>query len=229
MARIIWLGQAGYLLSAGNTSMVIDPYFSEAGQDLARLYPPTFGKGALQADFAVGAHGHGDRPDAETLGDYIGFGRFYGPKSCVAELEKAGFPAERLSLFERGDRVVHGDLAFTGVFADYTEDSIGYVVECGERRLYFSGDSLMNKRLHAITWHHPDIMFVRVNGKSGGMSCSEAADFARVLRVKTAVPTYHGMAISSGDLALFTAALEDSDIRALTLERGKEYELSDLL
>jgi len=230
--KITWLGQAGYLIVSQNASMIIDPYFTDsiAGDGFVRLYPPDFAKGELKVDIALSTHNHGDHLDVETLRDYVDFKRFYGPGSCVEALKKANFAENRLNIFDRGDCVVYGDFRFTGVFADHTSDSIGYVVECEGKRLYFSGDTVMNKRLYAISWHKPDIMFVCINGKFGNMNWSEAVSFTKVLGVKTAIPMHYDMfGINMENPKLFTDSFIDTEIHSVTLERAKEYDLSELV
>lgn len=230
--KLKWFGQAGYLLSCENSSLTIDPYFSDAiaGIGFVRLYPPSVEKGGLEVGAVISTHDHGDHLDVETLRDYITFSHFYGPELCVNNLMNAGFPQEKLNLLNRGDTVVYGDFTITAVFADHTTDSIGVIIEFDGVKLYFTGDTLMNNLLYKVKELKPDIIFACINGKFGNMNWQDAVKLSKALGVKTAIPMHYDMfAINQEDPASFTSSFEGSGIRSFTLERDKWYDVTELI
>jgi L-ascorbate 6-phosphate lactonase len=229
---LIWYGQAGYLLSVGGCSILIDPYFSDsiASQGFIRLYDSPVKKGELKVDYVFSTHHHGDHLDMETLRDFIEFGNFYGPDSCVPILNSADFPNEKIHRFNRGDTLNLKDIKIDAVFADHTDDSIGIIFEYEGIRLYFSGDSKMNKKLYDVKSFRPDILFVCINGKFGNMTWQEAVVLAHTLKVKAVIPNHYDLfAINMEDPMLFLDVFQRSNIHCWIMDRGKSYDVLSLL
>jgi L-ascorbate metabolism protein UlaG (beta-lactamase superfamily) len=228
---LTWYGQAIFFLRSPGASILIDPYFSDsiANQGFIRLYAPLPRRGELKADYVIATHDHGDHLDIETLRDYVGWKRCYGPPSCVEHLKREGFSAETIGLFKRGDEMPLGGFKLSAVHAEHTEDSIGIMVEAAGKKLYFSGDTLMNPRLFTIAEKSPDAGFICINGKFGNMTWQEAVIFAHALRLKNAFPCHYDLfAVNSENPAFFTSAFQGSPIRGRILERGKPYRLEEI-
>jgi L-ascorbate 6-phosphate lactonase len=228
---VTWYGQAIFFLRSAEASILIDPYFSDsiASQGFIRLYAPLPRRGELETDYVIATHDHGDHLDIETLRDYVRWKRFYGPPSCAEHLKQEGFPGEAVGLFKRGDEISLGDFRLSAVHAEHTEDSIGIIVETGGKKLYFSGDTLMNRRLFSIAEKNPDVGFICINGKFGNMTWQEAVIFAHALRLKNAFPCHYDLfAVNSENPAFFTSAFQGSPIRGRILERGKPYCLEEI-
>lgn len=232
MLTIRWLGQAGYVLRMGEQTLVIDPYCSDAiaQKGFVRSYPSPILRGGLHADVVIATHHHGDHLDPETLTDYISFDRFYGPDSCVELLRENDFPAGKLHALNRGESVRDGAFCLTAVYAEHTPDSIGVLAEADGKRLYFSGDSLMNERLYEVKRLEPEILFICINGKYGNMNWEEAAGLAQALKVRTAIPMHYDMfPINAENPVKFTEAVQAAGIFSRTLCRNVEYQIEDLL
>ncbi|MDR0401122.1 MAG: MBL fold metallo-hydrolase [Treponema sp.] len=230
-ATLTWYGQAIFLLRSPETSILIDPYFSDsiAAQGFIRLYSPLPRKGELETEYVIATHDHGDHLDIETLRDYVRWKRFYGPPACVDHLKREGFSAGKMEVFKRGDGISLGGFRLSAVHAEHTEDSIGIIVEAGGRKIYFSGDTLMNPRLFAIAEQKPDAGFICINGKFGNMTWQEAVIFAHALGLKNAFPCHYDLfAVNAEDPAAFTNAFQGSLIRGRILERGKPYPLEEI-
>ena len=231
-ARLTWYGQGTFLIQSETDSLLVDPYFSDAcaAEGFIRLYRSPVAKGELHVGSVVSTHLHGDHLDIETLRDYVGFDRFYGPASCVQAMRAAGFPQEKLHCLDRGQSASSGGLHLNAVYACHTEDSIGVVVECGGTKIYFSGDTLMNEELIAAKEQVPDILAICINGKFGNMSWQEAVVLAHRLGVKTAIPAHYDLfAINSEDPSFFAAAFANSPIRCQIMERCRAYPLAELV
>ena len=231
-AELTWFGQASYLISSNDCTVLIDPFFSNsiAQSGFIRLYDSAVEKGSLKVNYVISTHHHGDHMDLETLRDYISFEKFYGPRTCIDLLKAAAFPGEKISSFDRGDKIKLGEMVFNAVFADHTPDSIGIVAECEGVKLYFTGDSLMNNGLNTVKDHAPDILLTCINGKFGNMTWQEAVVLAHRLSVKLAIPAHYDLfAINREDPSLFVDAFRDSTICSTILERNKTYEISSLI
>ncbi|GHU94865.1 metal-dependent hydrolase [Spirochaetia bacterium] len=230
-ANLLWYGQAGYLLSTEKTSFIIDPYFSDSigGSGFIRLYKSPVDKGEVKVDYALATHNHGDHLDIETLRDYIEFGNFYGPSSCVKAMKAAGFPDQKLHALDRGGQAEIGDIKLSAYYAEHTEDSISVLAECGGIKILFTGDSLFSPKLFA-GGPRPDILVVPINGKFGNMTWQEAVLFAHRLKVKTVIPCHYDLFhINSADPDLFAQSFRDSPIRCVILEKNKKVTLGSLL
>ncbi|MDR2745982.1 MAG: MBL fold metallo-hydrolase [Treponema sp.] len=231
-ASLTWYGQAAFLLRSETASLIIDPYFSDscAVQGFIRLYAPPVRKGELAVDYVLSTHDHGDHLDVETLRDYLEWKYFTGPSSCVAHVEREGFPAEKLRPLNRGDRIKAGDIELSAVHAEHTEDSIGVIAEVQGKRLYFSGDTLMNPALFAVADKKPDAGFLCINGKFGNMTWQEAVVFAHALKLKAAYPCHYDLfAVNAEDPAFFCMAFQGSPVKGRVLERGRAYSLEEIV
>lgn len=74
--------------------------------------------------------------------------------------------------------------------------------------LYFSGDTLFDKRLYGVAQFAPDVTFLCINGKLGNMNVSEAVEVARSIGAPVNVPNHYGMfASNTEDPAKFTCCV----------------------
>ncbi|GHV67970.1 hypothetical protein AGMMS49928_06250 [Spirochaetia bacterium] len=229
---VTWYGQAIFLLKSSSASILIDPYFSNAcaAEGFIRLYAPPVRKGELSVDYLMSTHDHSDHLDIDTVRDYVRWGNFYGPSSCVDHLKRENFAAEKIHEFNRGQKISLGDFSISAVHAEHTDDSIGIMAEIGGKRLYFSGDTLMNPKLFDIKEKEPDAAFICINGKFGNMTWQEAVIYAHALKVKAAFPFHYDLfAVNSENPAFFAGAFQGSPIKCRILEMGKSYNLDELV
>src|SRR3954469_15906987 len=93
-----WLGQAGFLLEAGGTRVLVDPYLSERAE---RLYPPPLDPATLTGiDVLLCTHEHLDHLDVPTVRAVtapspraVGV----GPAPVTDQVVAAGGPADRVT------------------------------------------------------------------------------------------------------------------------------------
>ena len=182
------LGQAGFVLRAGPTALVIDPYLSNSVEEsgeaapglFERRFPPPVLPAAL-SDVAVVlvTHAHGDHCDRETLlplAEASPEARFWGPYPVVARLREWGIAPRRIVEVEvgRGMAAARGCIITALPSAHYGFDPntagepayVGYVVELDGITLYHSGDTIryagMAERLHTVG---VDVAILPVNGR----------------------------------------------------------------
>ena len=156
-----WLGQAGFWIRSGSTSVVIDPYLSDAlaakyrGREVGheRMMPPPIPAGQIAADWVFCTHRHGDHMDKATLTDLAAANPRAWLVGPVAEKEFAlglGLPAGRWVLAAVDERIELSPAAWAWAIPSAHEtvrlDSagqpfcVGYVIELAGLRVYHSGD-----------------------------------------------------------------------------------------
>lgn len=216
------LGQAGFRFRFGSIVLYIDPYLSDSveeteGPDLRRLVPiwkpPNM---IIDADWILITHTHGDHCDLDTLIPISRASkrcRFAGPKDVGNILAAKGLNPNRFThatsnWFPLGEnlRVYPTVAAHPEIEIDPYGDSryVGYLIEYQGRRIYHSGDTLLNTSIiEAVQAFKPiDVAMLPVNecnyyrekcGIIGNMSIREAFQFATDLQVNTLVPMHWDM------------------------------------
>ncbi len=219
--NIRWIGQSGYILSDGNTTVCIDPYLSDAVNRVAgrkRLVPCVISPENVCADAIICTHNHLDHLDSDAI-SLMKKERmtFYAPSDCAQTLRDAG--VIRYVPFDRGTVVQVGDFTLEAVLAIHTVPAIGVVVSHTGQRLYFTGDTLYHEDLARIKC---DILFVCINGKLGNMDVRDAARLTGEIGPCTAVPNHYGM---------FAGNTEDPERFAVQqrflMEMDRIYEVKD--
>lgn len=184
---------------------------------MQRLRPvPIEPSNVWDADFVLVTHAHLDHCDLKTLVPLSSASlacRFVCPNEVAKLLVSAGIDSRRVIL-AREDWVALGpQVRVIGVPAAHpsieTDDEgylrcVGYVMECGGRKLYHGGDGSPDDRvLDRLNQLGPiDVAFIPVNEKNfyrekrgiiGNMSVREAFQMAEDIGVKTLVPTHWDM------------------------------------
>lgn len=217
--KIKWLGQSGYLLSDGKTTICIDPYLSDAVNRIAgrpRMEGIPIRPEDLRADAVICTHNHVDHLDPDAIPrmhkEQI---TFYAPSDCAQALKELG--VTQYVPFDEGAEAIVGGFLLEAVFADHTVPAIGVVVTYEGKRLYFTGDTYYNPRLAKVTC---DLLFVCINGKLGNMNVSEAIRLTQEIKPKLAIPNHYSM---------FASNTEDPERFAVpnrfVMEFDKDYEI----
>lgn len=224
--RIRFLGQSGYLLESGRTSILIDPYLSDSVNRVAgrpRLLPIPMAPQEISCDAVICTHDHLDHLDPDTvsqISDRQFFVTTHGGKEKLASLGKQNVKA--LSLQER---IVIGDMELIAVFASHTVEAFGLIVKAEGKTLYFSGDTLFDERLFAVKEYAPDVTLICINGKLGNMNVTEALTVAKEIGAKINIPNHYDMFESnSEDPHLFT----DEISGGFTMEFNQGYDFNEI-
>jgi L-ascorbate 6-phosphate lactonase len=233
---ITWLGQAGFLLQAGGTSLLVDAFISPhpdrqtcAGRDPAAYHDLT---GVL----ATHEHwDHLDLPSWPTLAAASPRATFVVPAPVTSQVTGAGLPADRVAGATPGQRLEIGDAVVTPLPArhgvhvtdayNFGEEIsggacryLGYVVDLGGARLYHAGDTIDYPDLAGdLRELDVDLALLPVNGRDaareaqdivGNLDATEAADLAERAGVSVAVPMHYDMfAVNPGDPGRFVSLL----------------------
>ncbi len=234
---ITWLGQAGYIVELAGQRLAIDPYLSDSVSrlvpDYRRLYPPPVEPWDLAADAALFTHDHLDHLDPDTVVNLRPWPTLIGPRNVCRHLRALGAPTRQIVQVDAGDEIVWQGIAIRATFTIPNEeavlDSAGFLLSVGgQAQLYHSGDTAYHPFLHYLGKYRPQVALLCINGKMGNMGYAEAAELARALAPRLAIPNHYDLfALNSEDPERFREALADKPgIRTLILERGQRYDLA---
>jgi len=220
--RLWWLGQSGFLLRSHGRHLLIDPYLSDsltrkyAATDKPHVRMTARAIAPERLDFidaVTSSHNHTDHLDAETLLPLLAA----NPQmTVIAPAANRAFAAERLGVEEArltpiddGGAVEVAGFRLHGVASAHETVErdqagrarfLGYVVEFDGRRLYHSGDCVPYDGLAArLAGWRPDVALLPINGAAperrvaGNFNGAEAADLARAMRAKVAIPCHYEM------------------------------------
>ncbi|MCC7374445.1 MAG: MBL fold metallo-hydrolase [Verrucomicrobiales bacterium] len=203
-AALWWLGQAGYLLRAGDITLAIDPYLTDsvgvAAPDFTRLYPPPLAPEDLRVDLYLVTHDHGDHLDPETVRRYPAQSKtwFVAPRLAARRLAELGVPTDRIRRLDSGESLTLEGVELRGVFALPTGsdvlDTTGFWIRLPNgRTVYHTSDTAFHPLVLAAAPREPDVMLVPINGKWGNPSPAEAVTFVETVRPRFAFPNHYDL------------------------------------
>lgn len=233
---LTWLGQAGFLLDAAGTRLLVDAFISPHPD---RQTPPggvPASYGGLAGVLATHEHwDHLDLPSWPGLAAASPSATFVVPQPVVDQVTAAGLRPERVLGAVPGEPLAFGDATVMPVKArhgvhvsdayNFGEEIsggacryLGYVVSIGGARIYHAGDSIdypgLAERLHELD---VDLVLLPINGRDaereakdivGNLDAAEAADLAARAGADTAVPMHYDMfAANPGDPGEFVRLL----------------------
>ena len=216
-----WLGQAGFVVRAGETVALLDPFLSPyRGRAYESALTPAEATGI---DLVLVTHEHVDHFDAEaapTIAAASPGAAFVVPAPIVDMVTEVGVPPDRVVGVQPGDRLDLAGVAIRPVPARHgiTMDDaygfgeelsgglvrfLGYVVDAGGVRLYHAGDTIhyagMETRLADM---RIDLAMLPINGRDperesrnvvGNLNEREAAWLAREIRADLLVPMHYDL------------------------------------
>lgn len=195
-----FLGQAGLLLKTGGVSIMIDPYLSDSvaqsnprnrrRQPIDRRYL------AMQPDVLILTHSHQDHADPETLRHLL----LPASRICVLSSRNAWQLARQFGgesnyvSFNAGARWTEKGVAFEAIPAAHSDDAaIGVVIRAEGKTVVHTGDTLDHQSVRAALPKGADALFLPINGVGNNMNMYDAANLARCVQAKQAVPLHYGM------------------------------------
>jgi L-ascorbate 6-phosphate lactonase len=242
---LTWFGQAGFGLSDGRTTVLVDPFLApwpgrryESGLVPAR---------ATGVDVVCCTHEHVDHFDAGSAPAIAAASPgavFVVPSPIVDMVTEAGVASERVLGVQPGEVHEVGGVTLRPVPARHgvtMEDAygfgeelsgglirfVGYLVEIGGVRVYHAGDTIhyegMERTVRAL---EPDVALLPVNGRHaereargivGNLNEREAAWLAAEVGAPTLVPMHHDLFTGNlGSSAAVVHAAEEEE-RAVTV------------
>lgn len=217
-----WLGQSGFLVQWQDHHLLLDPYLSDslthkyAGTEQPHVRMTERVIDPERLDFVnvvTSSHNHTDHLDRETLAPLM---RVNPKLQLVVPEANRAFVADRLGVvlefpygLTAGETKHFGIFQITGVPAahpDLERDEwgrhkfLGYVVRCGDIKIYHSGDTLRYDGMGPkIASFQVDIALLPINGDfperrvAGNLNGREAAMLAREIGARVAIPCHYEM------------------------------------
>ena len=217
-----WLGQSGFLVQWQGHHLLFDPYLSDSlthkyaatNKPHVRMTERVIAPERLDfIDVVTSSHNHTDHLDHETLGPLL---RVNPKLQLIAPEADRAFVADRLGVtLELPRGLVAGQTKRFGVFeitgvpaAHPTQEKdewgqhkfLGYVVQCGDFRLYHSGDTLLYDGLvERLASFQVDVALLPINGDfpergvAGNLNGREAARLAKGIGAGVVIPCHYEM------------------------------------
>jgi L-ascorbate 6-phosphate lactonase len=208
-AAIWWLCQMGFLIKTpAGTVVSIDAYLTDScrkigesvGLDLSRRVPVQIEPRELQADYFLCTHSHQDHADPETIRQLRQerFKAFAGPGLVCETYRRCKISEKRIRQLYAGGAFPMGDVTVHATFAMPTDDSdvnhVGYVLDIKNGpRIYLTGDTDYSDLLASAAKFKPDVMIACINGGFNNLSHWEAAELARRIEPRIAIPCHFDM------------------------------------
>ena len=194
--KVHWLGHDGFVLQ-GSRTLILDPFKA---------------KGMYKAEVLLISHEHHDHLSPEDIGRFSDTNTvIVAPRICESSL---GQFAQEKVFVEPGSKVdvkgvkVEAVPAYNlnkyrspgVVFHPRADGKVGYVVTLDGVRFYHAGDSDATPEMKALD---VDVAFLPVSG-TYVMTAEEAADAAKAMKVKVAIPMHYASIVGSrGDAEKF--------------------------
>jgi L-ascorbate metabolism protein UlaG (beta-lactamase superfamily) len=223
-----WIGQAGFILKLGDRpSICMDPYYSNSieryeGRDCRRLWYNSFIIEDFRPGYVLCSHDHLDHTDPETLPLIYSYSDalFHGPKSAIAHMRRMRFSEDRLVELRPDEPLSLGGCVVTPKRSYHTEDSLGFLIEGGGLRIYFTGDSAYDESLAFLAKAHVDVLIACVNGKYNNMTIADAARLYRDTGASLLVPMHYGLITNN--------TVPESEIRSIFDREFVRYQILEV-
>jgi len=243
---ITWYGQAGFRLAAGDSRVLLDPFFTD--RDDRRYPPPASASEFADVTLVLCTHEHLDHLDLPFLREFCAINpaaRIVLPAPVAGLAADGGLDPARLAgavpgeVLRDADVTVHPVPALHGIGGDQPVAYefapaggpvrfLGYVVEIGGIRLYHAGDGLVYPELPAaLAALAPDVLMLPINGRDymresagivGNMNEAEAAWLCAQVGPSYVIPMhYDAIEGNTGDPGHFTAMVRQSGSAAAIL------------
>ncbi len=233
-----WLGQSGYIFkSPEGTLAAVDLYLSDSCAaaypelNLRRQVPVLIAPEELEVDLFLCTHNHLDHTDPETIRAlrHKDTMEFIGPHPSCEVFRAEGVEAGRIVPAWPDCRIEFRDLRLHGAFALPTDTTdlnhMGFIIQFGDGpKIYVTGDTDYSELLVAAARHAPELMITVINGGFNNLSHWEAAELARRIRPRAAIPSHYDMfPDNSANPKLFEAALRISapEVRYVEIAHGE--------
>lgn len=220
---VIFIGQAGFILKSSTGELLaVDPYLSNCCEryfGFKRLMPMLLLPGEIEFDYVVASHGHYDHFDVDSIPMLLSNGKTHLLTAAdgVPECRRLGIPEEFYTVICKEEKYHAGAFCIQTVDCDHGElapDALGLYITCGEKHLYFAGDTCYRRDIAEKMSKLPvDFAAAPINGAFGNMDGKEAADFLQIVKPKLCVPChYWNFAQHMGDPNAFIQQMDAQDV-----------------
>jgi len=195
-----WLGHASFKIRQDKTVIYIDPW---------KLKEPV-----EKATLVLVSHSHYDHYSADDIAKVSGPQTKLIASPDVVAKEKSG------EAIAPGVTVKVGAIGITGVsaynpakqFHPKANNWVGFIIEVGGKRIYYAGDTDLTNEMKTLK--NIDVALLPVGG-TYTMSAEEAAEAARSIKPKRAIPYHYGDIVGSRSDADSFAKLAGCEVKVL--------------
>ena len=195
-----WLGHASFKICHEDVVIYIDPWkLKESAHD---------------ATLVLVSHSHSDHYSAEDIARVSGPETKLISSADVVAKEKAGEAITPGLTIESGDVRLAGVAAYNPnkQFHPKERNWVGFVIELGSKRIYYAGDTDLTEEMKAL--EDIDIALLPVGG-TYTMNAEEAAEAAKHIKPKLAIPYHWGDIVGSRSDAEQFANLVECNVQIL--------------
>ena len=220
-----WLGQNGFVFKTPEgTLLSIDLYLTNSVPellpdlpvDLNRRQPIFLAPEELETDIYACTHSHFDHADPQTIQnlrnkDTI---QFVGPSLTCRAYRSYGVEDARIVPISPQEEISYRDVKIEGTFALPTDESdlnhVGFLLTFSDQlKVYVTGDTDHSELLASVAKHSPQVLITCINGNYNNLSHWEAAELAKWINPKIAIPCHYDMFPDNAiDPAQFRASLK---------------------
>lgn len=202
-----WLGGSGFVFKTpGNRQIWIDPYLSDIVQamfGIGRAFPPPITPEEAEPDIIISTHWHEDHLDPGSIPEIARrrlTAKFVMSPSAMAHAASWGVPVGQIVPLTPGQALDLDGANLTAIVARHeagvpgweVPDAFGVVMEFAGVRIFHSGDTDYDARIHRTVAGTPlALATLCTNGSVGNMNAHEAALLARHLDCRTIIPHHH--------------------------------------
>jgi len=204
-----WLGQNGFVFKTSEGTLVsIDLYLTNSVPellpdlpvDLHRMLPVFMKPEELETDIYACTHSHFDHADPHTI-QYLrnrDTMQFVGPSLTCRAYRSYGVEEGRILSIAPQEEIAYRDVKIEGTFALPTDDSdlnhIGFVIKFSDQlKVYITGDTDHSELLASAAKYSPQVLITCINGNYNNLSHWEAAEVAKWINPKIAIPCHYDM------------------------------------
>jgi L-ascorbate metabolism protein UlaG (beta-lactamase superfamily) len=245
-ARLVWLGQSGFLIRIGDAAILIDAFLSPHPERLVRSELAAADRRLL--DVICCTHDHLDHLDRDALGPLASDSpqaRVIVPDRCVDTVMALGVSRNRILGMRAGQSVTVAGATVRAVRALHaahatdplTDDGfLGFVFGARGIAVYHAGDTVAYDGLaNHLREMHVDVCLLPINGRDaeraardivGNMDADEAAELAIASGAEVAIPMHYDMFDGNrGDPARMVAAVRrlGGAVTVVVPAHGRQY------
>jgi len=188
MATVTYLGHSGFQVELEGKILIFDPWLDPKPRNAQRLVPPATSAEKIRKADAIfvssPAFDHFDLHDVSIIADGT-YAHVVAPEEVLSRLDlqdKFKMPAVDGDSFE-----FYGmDISVLPV-RNNVPGSVGYIVRCGARSVYFSGDTY---DFYALSNVEADLAIVPIGGTQT-MDILSAVSAVKKMRVKYVIPCHY--------------------------------------
>ena len=193
--KVTRLGQAGLLFAAGDTTVLVDPYFTDSVPGVPRRKQVPERVWDIKPDILLITHDHIDHYDPETVKRFVNentAATLLSPKSVWEKLPRPA-RGNNYVLVSPGVQWTQDGITVTAVKARHSDPyAVGFALNADGKSIYITGDTLFFLDV-SLPFESVDYVFLPINGRGNNMNAGDAAEFAGLIGAKTAVPVHYGL------------------------------------